>query len=101
MFAAISPAMAQTVDLDPGSSERVAAPAASAVAPAPADPLRFSSEGLTAVAMPGGGVTVDLEGRFKHYLVAHKGPDGTLHMGCTQDPDGAHSHSAAGVELSE
>lgn len=92
MLASASPATAQTVSLDPDESARGAAPA---------DPLRFSSEGLTVVDMPGGGVTVDLEGRFKHYLVAHKGPDGKLHMGCVQDADGAHAHSAPSGEVNE
>ena len=94
MFAAVSPATAQTVDLDDGASARVAAPAQT-------DALQFSSEGLNVVDAPGGGQTVHLEGRFKHYLVAHKGPDGKLHVGCTQDAEGAHSHSASSPEVSE
>lgn len=86
---AASTADAQTANIDPSRSAAVEAPE---------DTMRFSSEGLTEVEAPGGGVTVNLEGRFKHYLVAHKGPDGKLHVGCTQDPDGNHSHDVPGVE---
>jgi len=87
--AAATPAPAQTAGIDPGQS---------AIVEAPQDALRFSSEGLSEVEAPGGGVTVNLEGRFKHYLVAHKGPDGKVHVGCTQDPAGEHVHEVPGVE---
>ncbi len=88
-----SSAIAQTVQTVPGAGPAVVAPAD--------DAQRFSSEGLTEFAVPGGGVAVDLEGRFKHYLVAHTGPDGKLHVGCTQDPGSEHTHAPADEEVSE
>ena len=92
LLAAASPAVAQTVDIDPTTAARIAPPS---------DAQRFSSEGLSEIELPGGGVAVNLEGRFKHYLVAHKGPDGKLHVGCTQNADEAHSHSVTAAEDSK
>lgn len=44
--------------------------------------LNDSFEGLTEVTLPGGGgVLVDLQGRFQTSLVASIGPDGKLRMG--------------------
>jgi hypothetical protein len=88
-----SPAAAQTLESTPGR--------AAVVAPAPENSLRYSSEGLTAFALPGGGMAIDLEGRFKHYLVAHTGPDGKLHVGCTQDPDSVHAHAPTATEVTK
>ena len=92
MLAVAPPAVAQTIGSDGGQNERVAEPQ---------EALRFSSEGLVGVESPGGGITVDLEGRFQHYLVAHEGADGKLHIGCTQDPEDGHTHAATGVEAGE
>ena len=92
MLTVASPALAQTVGTDAAQDARIAAPE---------DALRFSSEGLAEVESPGGGVTVDLQGRFRHYLVAHTGADGKLHVGCTQDPEDGHMHAVPGVGASE
>ena len=91
VLALATSAAAQTVG-DPGRDARGSAPQ---------DALRFNSEGLTETQSPDGGVTVDLEGRFQHYLVAHTGADGKLHVGCTQDPADGPAHAPTGVEIRE
>jgi hypothetical protein len=65
---------------------------------APSDGMSFSSDGLAAVELPGGGVAVDLQGRFRHYMTVHKGADGTMHFGCTSDREAAHSGATESAE---
>lgn len=56
-------------------------------------PENFSTYGLVEEVKPDGSVQVDLQGRFKHYLVAHIGPDGKLHTSCsTKHPEIDHHH---------
>jgi len=45
--------------------------------------LSRSSEGLVFQRSPGGGVVVDLQGRFQNVSVAHIDADGEIRTGCT------------------
>ena len=67
----------------------------------PTQTTSFSSDGLVAEELAGGGVAVDLQGRFRHYTTAHTGPDGKLHIGCTNDRDAAHSLQQSPAEAAE
>jgi len=53
--------------------------------------LSRSHEGLVAVAgqTSAGGTRVDLQGRFLNHVVASVGVDGTVSMGCLDDPPDA------------
>jgi hypothetical protein len=64
---------------DPRTGTLLSEPPARATAPAAAAFSR-SSAGLAPVPAPGGGVMIDLQGRFQSPLVATVGPDGTVHL---------------------
>ena len=55
-----------------------------------------SAEGLTEVQHADGSVTMDLEGRFQHVVVAREAEDGSLSMSCVDNPKAA--ASAIGVD---
>ena len=55
--------------------------------PPPAAAFSRSSSGLVETRGRGGGVMVDLQGRFKSPLVATVGPDGTVHIGHDPSPE--------------
>jgi hypothetical protein len=44
--------------------------------------LNSSFEGLSEVELPDGSVVIDLQGRFRHVVVAHVAPDGTRQVEC-------------------
>ena len=50
-----------------------------------AQALSRSSEGLTEVVLPNGGVMVNLEGRFQSASYLLRGEDGETHAACTHD----------------
>ncbi len=83
---AITPAaQGQLVYLDKDGN-RVTPPPGAVTAPMTPSVNR-SSEGLVQVqsSVPGGGVMVDLKGRFRNYVVATKKPDGAIAITCTQE----------------
>jgi hypothetical protein len=47
--------------------------------------ISTSHEGLREVDMPGGGVMIDLKGRFRHYQTATKDADGNIIIRCTPE----------------
>lgn len=48
--------------------------------------INQSSIGLVTKALPGGGWTMDLQGRFQSYSVARQDVVGNLHFDCSEDP---------------
>ena len=56
-----------------------------ALSPIERNRLNHSGEGLTPVHHPDGSISIDLEGRFQEFAIAHVGPDGRLHYGCVSD----------------
>jgi hypothetical protein len=68
------------VYIDPKTGEPTAPPPGAAVESAPAVQQR-SGEGLVEEPAPGGGVMMDLKGRFKTPLVVTVDPDGRTHVG--------------------
>lgn len=48
--------------------------------------LNQSAAGLFEEALPLGGVTMNLQGRFQSYSVASRGADGRLRLECTESP---------------
>src|SRR4051794_24283309 len=72
-----------------GGPASVAPPAASppviaaAALPRPSVPLR------PPVAMPGGGVRIDMRGTRRHVRAVDRQPDGTFKHVCTDEPDSA------------
>ncbi len=64
---------------DPRTGALLPEPPARATAPAAAAFSR-SSAGLVPMPAPGGGVEIDLQGRFQSPLVATVEPDGTVHL---------------------
>lgn len=55
-----------------------------------------SADGLSQVQHDDGSVTMDLEGRFRHVVVAREREDGTLSMSCVDNPGAA--AAALGVD---
>jgi hypothetical protein len=47
--------------------------------------LSRSTVGLVEAPVPGGGVMIDLQGRFQDLSYVRRGPDGRLVFGCTDD----------------
>ena len=64
---------------DPRTGTLRSTPPPGTAMPAPAAFSR-SGAGLVETRAPDGGVTIDLQGRFRSPLVATVGPDGTLHI---------------------
>lgn len=71
----------QWVHIDPKTGARVVPPAAVAV-PAPHPAFSTSHEGLVEQPAPGGGVMVDLQGRFRSAATATVGADGHAAVDC-------------------
>jgi hypothetical protein len=46
------------------------------------DALNLSNQGLSAEPLTGGGIKIDLQGRFQDYSVVRVGPDGKFIFGC-------------------
>lgn len=65
----------------------------------------YSDEGLVEVALPRGGYTKDLQGRYQEYFVLVRGADGQLKPACVNDPAtvglGAKPQAAAPSPLGE
>jgi hypothetical protein len=69
------------VHVDPQTGQRVPGPArAAAVPPDPA--FSTSHQGLVAKPAPGGGMMIDLQGRFRSAATATVDTDGTVHRDC-------------------
>jgi hypothetical protein len=64
--------------VDPATGRLLAEPPRGVAAPVAAAEASRSSQGLVEEPVPGGGVKVDLKGRFKSPLVATVRPDGSL-----------------------
>jgi hypothetical protein len=75
------------VYIDPKTGEPTTPPPGAAVEAAPAVQQR-SGEGLVEETLPGGGVKVDLQGRFKTPLVVTVGPDGRARVGHAPSSNG-------------
>lgn len=63
------------------------APNGSTVRPFPAPQLSTSAIGLVEEPVPGGGVAVNLRGRFQSRLTASALPEGTVRTQCEVTPD--------------
>ena len=75
------------INVDPATGKRIPVP--SGVIALPADPaFSTSHSGLVERPAPGGGVMVDLQGRFRSAATATVGPDGKAHVDCVA-PGGA------------
>lgn len=48
--------------------------------------LNQSDAGLVSESLPGGGVKIDLQGRFQSYSMVSVGLDGRLQSGCVESP---------------
>ena len=83
---AAMPAFGQTVYIDPNTGEVLSAPAPGTqplrLSPAERTALSTSHQGLVQVpsAVPGGGVKLDLQGRFQSPLIAVVTVDGTARV---------------------
>ena len=72
----------QRIYVDPKTGARTAAPEGAAAAPDPS--LSTSHEGLVEEAAPGGGATINLQGRFRSAAEATVAPDGKVSVGCRE-----------------
>jgi hypothetical protein len=73
----------QWVHVDPATGARTARPQPGAAAAAATNPaLSTSAQGLVEEPAPGGGVMVDLKGRFRSAAEATAGADGTTTVKC-------------------
>ena len=71
----------QRIHIDPQTGKRVPAPAGSVAIPA--DPAFSTSHGgLVEEPAPGGGVMIDLQGRFRSAATAAVGADGKADLDC-------------------
>lgn len=71
------------INVDPHTGKRIPVPSTGAGVQLPADPaFSTSHSGLVEQAAPGGGVMVDLQGRFRSAATATVGPDGDVHLDC-------------------
>lgn len=61
-------------------------PPARTVPPDIADGLRTDTIGLVEGVATDGSPMVDLQGRFQHVPVAYRNPDGTITIGCANNP---------------
>ncbi len=99
--ASVEPASAQTapapvraagmrVYKDPQTGEITGTPPATSPTTAMERPLSRSDEGLVAVpntAVPGGGVKVDLQGRFRSHFIATKDDEGNVSVRCVPEQE--------------
>ena len=78
---AAAPAAGSWINVDPQTGKRIPLP--DGVVQLPADPaFSTSHSGLVEQPAPGGGVMVDLQGRFRSAATATVGPDGRAHVDC-------------------
>jgi len=80
------------VHVDPQTGRRVPPPPAGRAMVPPVPAFSTSHQGLVEKSAPGGGVMIDLQGRFRSAATATVGADGEAHVECV--PPGA----AAGKE---
>ena len=69
------------IQIDPQTGRRVPAPSGGVALPA-SPAFSTSHAGLVEKPAPGGGVMVDLQGRFRSAATATVGTDGTTHRDC-------------------
>lgn len=80
------------INVDPQTGKRVPVPSSGEGVQLPADAaFSTSHSGLVERPAPGGGVMVDLQGRFRSAATASVGPDGTVHLDCVE-PGHADAH---------
>lgn len=72
----------QWVHVDPQTGARTAAPPAAAAVTAGDPAFSTSHQGLVEEPAPGGGTTVNLQGRFRSAAVATVGADGKVSVDC-------------------
>lgn len=78
------------INVDPQTGARMPVPSSGEGVQLPADPaFSTSHSGLVEQPAPGGGVMVDLQGRFRSAATASVGPDGTVHLDCVEP---GHTH---------
>jgi len=78
-----APAAGQWIHVDPQTGARTARPSAAAAAAITGDPaFSTSGQGLVQQPAPGGGATMNLQGRFRSAAVATVGPDGATTVDC-------------------
>ena len=83
--AAPAAAAGQWIHVDPQSGARTARPSTAAAAASAGNPaLSTSGQGLVEAPAPGGGMTIDLQGRFRSAAVATVGPDGKVTVDCIE-----------------
>lgn len=71
------------INVDPQTGKRVPVPSSGEGVQLPADAaFSTSHSGLVERPAPGGGVMVDLQGRFRSAATASVAPDGTVHLDC-------------------
>jgi hypothetical protein len=81
--ASTAPGAGSWINVDPQTGKRMPVPSTGAGVAVPADPaFSTSHSGLVERPAPGGGVMVDLQGRFRSAATATVGPDGTAHVDC-------------------
>ncbi len=82
-----APGAGSRINVDPQTGKRIPVPSAGVLLPV--DPaFSTSHSGLVEQPAPGGGVMVDLQGRFRSAATATVGPDGKAHVDCIA-PGGA------------
>lgn len=80
------------INIDPQTGKRIPVPSSGEGVQVPADPaFSTSHSGLVEQPAPGGGIMVDLQGRFRSAATASVGPDGTVHLDCVE-PGHADAH---------
>ncbi len=72
----------QWIHVDPQTGARTGAPADARAATAADPAFSTSHDGLVERPAPGGGVTVDLQGRFRSAVIATVGADGKVDVDC-------------------
>jgi hypothetical protein len=80
--AAVPARAGQWIHVDPQTGRRVAPPAPSTAIPLAHPAFSTSHQGLVERPSPGGGVMVDLQGRFRSGATAAIGPDGKPVLDC-------------------
>lgn len=85
-----APAAGSWINVDPQTGKRIPVPSSGEGVQLPADPaFSTSHSGLVEQPAPGGGIMVDLQGRFRSAATASVGPDGTVHLDCVEP---GHTH---------
>jgi hypothetical protein len=77
-----APARADSwINVDPQTGQRIPAPPGGVAIPA-SPAFSTSHQGLVEEPAPGGGVMIDLQGRFRSAVTATVGADGKSHLDC-------------------